>query len=57
MIPAGRELRTALAAPGEPVAFDFVDSDRGSDYDRTRGVVLPPHGLDATCDVDATLFD
>jgi hypothetical protein len=57
VIPAGRELRTALAAPGEPVAFDFVDSDRGSDYDRTRGVVLPPHGLDATCDVDATLFD
>jgi len=56
VIPAGRELLVALAAAGEPFAFEFVDFDWGGDYYREHGVMMPADGLDAIRDVDAILF-
>ncbi len=56
VVPAGRELLAALAAAGEPFAFDFVDFDWGGDYFREHGVMMPADGLDLIRDVDAILF-
>jgi tartrate dehydrogenase/decarboxylase/D-malate dehydrogenase len=56
VIPAGREVLTALARTTGSFKFDFTDFDWGGDYYRKHGVMMPADGLDAIRDVDAILF-
>jgi tartrate dehydrogenase/decarboxylase/D-malate dehydrogenase len=56
VIPAGREVLTALARSHGAFAFEFVDFGWGGDWYRKHGRMMPDDGLDALRDVDAILF-
>ena len=55
VVPAGRTVLEALAAQGGP-QFSFTAFDRGGDYFRQHGRMMPADGLDALRGMDAILF-
>jgi tartrate dehydrogenase/decarboxylase / D-malate dehydrogenase len=54
VVPAGRQVMEALA--GGPFTFQFENFDRGGDYYRQSGVMMPESGLDTLSGKDAILF-
>ncbi|MFO1413617.1 MAG: tartrate dehydrogenase [Burkholderiales bacterium] len=56
VIPAGREVLTALAAARGDFGVTFTDFGWGGDWYRADGVMMPADGLDALRAVDAILF-
>ena len=56
VIPAGRQVLTALADAGGALRFEFASFDWGGDHYRRHGVMMPVDGLDAIRLKDAILF-
>ncbi len=56
VVPAGKQVLTALAARQNAFAFEFSSFDWGGDYFRQHGVMMPEDGLNDLRGQDAILF-
>jgi tartrate dehydrogenase/decarboxylase/D-malate dehydrogenase len=56
VVPAGRRLLEAVAAPSSTFRFEFENFGWGGDWFRAHGTMMPDDGLDALRDKDAILF-